>query len=241
MSRSIVTPLYFFLSSLYIISLMISNTVGGKVFLFLGHPLPAAVLLFPIVYILDDVMTEVYGWKGARLVTWVAITANIIMVLYYWLVIKLPPASFWKGQEAYSTVLGLAPRIVLASITGYFWGSFTNSYVMSKLKKVTKGKYLFVRTISSTLAGQLVDTAIFITITFTGSVPNNALIHMIIAQYLFKVSYEAIMTPFTYLVVNTVKRIEKIDIYDYGVKYSVFAIFDLKYPLSCIKQLVKGG
>lgn len=144
------------------------------------------------------------------------------MAFFYWLVLILPPAAFWHGQEAYSVVLGQVPRTIVATITGYFAGEFTNSFILAKLKIITKGRYLWVRTIGSTIAGEGIDTVLFILIAFAGIMPGNELLKSIPAVYIFKVLYEILATPLTYIIVRFLKRKEGMDIYDYETNFSPF-------------------
>ncbi|HWP67857.1 MAG TPA: queuosine precursor transporter, partial [Rectinemataceae bacterium] len=187
-----------------------------------GIVLPSAVILFPITYILGDVFTEVYGFRKTRLVIWGGFAANLLMSLIFLAAIALPVPAFFKDQEAYAKVLGMTPRIVVASLVAYLSGEFANSITLSLLKKTTKGKFLWIRTIGSTVAGQALDTVLFIAISFFGSVPIAVLLQMMLAQYLFKVGYEVLFTPLTYLAVRSVKKHENIDILDTGIAYNPF-------------------
>jgi queuosine precursor transporter len=218
------SPLFLSLFAFFITCLLVSNIIAGKLILIFGLVLPSAVILFPITYILGDVFTEVYGFKNTRIVIWTGFAANLLMSLVFLAALALPHPDFWKGQAAYESVLGLTPRIVLASLVAYWLGEFANSITLSALKKATKGRYLWTRTISSTVVGQGLDTVIFIGVSFFGSVPTPVLLGMMLAQYLFKVAYEVILTPLTYLIVAKVKAREGIDTYDVGVAYNPFRI-----------------
>ena len=218
------SKLFIVLFGLFITCLLISNVIAGKLISIAGIVLPSAVILFPITYILGDVFTEVYGFRKTRLVIWGGFAANLIMSLVFIAAIALPSPSFFADSAAYAKVLGMTPRIVFASLVAYWAGEFANSIVLSLLKKTTRGKHLWMRTIGSTIAGQALDTALFIAIGFFGDVPLPILFQMMIAQYLFKVSYEVIFTPLTYLVVGKIKKIEKIDTYDTGVAYNPFKL-----------------
>jgi len=182
------------------------------------------VILFPITYIFGDVLTEVYGFKRSRLIIWTGFACNLLMAVIFMLVVALPYPEFWEQQDAYAVVLGMTPRVVVASLVGYFLGEFTNSAVLSKLKLLTRGKWLFSRTIGSTIVGEGIDTVVFITIAFAGTVSSSVLLSMIAAQYIFKVVYEILVTPLTYLVVGWVKKKEGVDVYDWGVKYNPFSL-----------------
>jgi hypothetical protein len=203
---------------------MIANIVSGRLVQIGSLTLTSAIFLFPITYIFGDILTEVYGFERSRLVIWLGIIANIIMSLYFWLIIKIPVPVFFENGAAYTTVLGFTPLVVFASILGFFAGEFANSSALSILKKVTHGKWLWTRTIGSTIVGEFVDTAIFITIAFAAVLPIGALIPMLIAQYVFKTLYEIIATPLTYLIVKKVKKVEQLDTFDYGIKYNPFSL-----------------
>ena len=219
-----VSRLYVILGCLFVTCLLISNMVAGKLITVLGKALPAAVILFPITYIFGDVLTEVYGFKRSRLIIWTGFACNLLMAVIFMLVVALPYPEFWEQQDAYAVVLGMTPRVVVASLVGYFLGEFTNSAVLSKLKLLTRGKWLFSRTIGSTIVGEGIDTVVFITIAFAGTVSSSVLLSMIAAQYIFKVVYEILVTPLTYLLVGWVKKKEAIDVYDWGVKYNPFSL-----------------
>jgi hypothetical protein len=214
--------LFLSLFALFLTCLLVSNVIAGKLVSVGGIVLPAAVILFPITYILGDVFTEVYGFKRTRIVIWTGFAANLFMALIFLAAIALPVPPFFKDQAAYATVLGMTPRIVLASLAAYWTGEFANSITLSLLKKATGGRYLWTRTISSTVVGQAFDTVIFIAIGFTGLVQPHVLFGMMLAQYLFKVAYEVVLTPVTYRVVRAVKRREGMDTFDTGVAYNPF-------------------
>jgi len=220
------SPLFVGLTSLFVTCLLISNIIASKLMQVGGIVLPSAVILFPVTYILADVFTEVYGFKKTRMVIWIGFAANAFMSLVFLIVIALPHPSFFANQAAYATVLGSTPRVLAASLAGYGAGEFSNSIVLSVLKKATKGRYLWTRTISSTIVGEGLDTILFISIAFVGTMPGPALLQMMLAQYLFKVSYEVVCTPLTYLVVGFIKRKEQIDTFDMGVAYNPFRLGD---------------
>jgi uncharacterized integral membrane protein (TIGR00697 family) len=212
------------LFGLFVTCLLVSNIIAGKLILVFGLVLPSAVVLFPITYILGDVFTEVYGFRKTRIVIWSGFAANALMSAIFLVAIVLPFPSFFKDQEAYAKVLGFTPRIVAASLVAYWAGEFANSITLSALKKLTKGRYLWTRTISSTIVGQGLDTAIFIGLGFVGIVPSAVLFQMMIAQYAFKVAYEVVLTPVTYAVVRGLKRREGIDAFDTGIRYNPFGL-----------------
>lgn len=207
---------------IFVTCLLLSNLVAGKMWAVTENiTLPAAVILFPLTYIIGDVFTEVYGFRNARTIIWLGFGCSFFAVMIYLITIALPHPGYWENQEAFATVLGTTPRVAAASFAGYLFGEFSNSIVLSKLKVATKGKNLWIRTILSTVIGEGLDSVIFITIAFWGMMDNSVVLQMILFQYLFKVSYEVIFTPVTYLVVKLVKKAEGIDTYDEGIKYSL--------------------
>jgi queuosine precursor transporter len=220
------SPVFLFLFALFLTCLLVSNIIAGKLILVFGLVLPSAVVLFPITYILGDVFTEVYGFRETRIVIWSGFAANVLMSAVFLLAIALPFPAFFKDQDAYAKVLGITPRIVAASLVAYWAGEFANSITLSALKKVTRGRWLWTRTISSTVVGQALDTAIFIGLGFAGVVPLPVLFQLMYAQYLFKVAYEVVLTPVTYLVVRRIKRREGVDTFDVKVAYNPFGMGD---------------
>ena len=215
---------FLYIAILFVAILMISNTVATKLFQFGSFFFTGAIMIFPISYIFGDILTEVYGYRASRRIIWAGFASIIVMSIVYYLVQLLPPAPFWPNQQAYEVILGLVPRIVVGSIIGYFAGEFTNSYVLSRMKIWTKGKHLWTRTISSTIAGEGVDTILFATVAFAGVIPWNSLIMVIISGYVAKVLIEVLFTPITYVVVRKLKKLEGIDVYDYGVNYNPFQL-----------------
>ncbi len=204
--------------------LLISNIIAGRLITVYGLVLPAAVILFPLTYIFGDVLTEVYGFKKARLVIWTGFACNLLMAAVFIGVAAFPAPSFWEGKQAYAAVLGLTPRMVAASLAAYFIGEWSNAVLLSRMKIWTAGRWLWMRTIGSTVVGEGLDTVIFVSLAFAGSVPEPVWGQMILAQYLWKVSYEVVITPFTYAVVSYLKQKENIDAFDYGVRYNPFKL-----------------
>jgi hypothetical protein len=204
-------------------TLIVSNIIAVKLIELFGRTLPAAVILFPVVYILGDVLTEVYGYARARQAIWIGFGCNLLAVAAIWAAGRLPPAGFWNAQvypgpqeagQAYQAILGFTPRLLLASFLAYLVGEFLNAFVLAKLKLATGGRWLWTRTIGSTLVGQGADSAIFISAAFAGVLPGAALGGAILSQWLFKSAYEALATPLTYLVVNGLKRAEGGEAFD---------------------------
>lgn len=210
------------ITALFVAVLLISNITSTKLTSFGFLTLDAGTILFPLTYIFGDILTEVYGYARARRVIWIGLLCNLLMAGIIIIVGMLPPSPDWPNQEAYNTILGLAPRIVLASIVAYFAGEFINSFLLAKLKITTKGKYLWSRTIGSTLIGQMLDTVIFIAIAFWGLLPTEVLISLVISNYIFKVAMEVLFTPVTYYVVNKLKKVEHEDHYDHKTNFNPF-------------------
>jgi uncharacterized integral membrane protein (TIGR00697 family) len=182
----------------------------------------AGILFFPLGYVIGDVLTEVYGYAHARRCIWAGFGALIFMAFMSWVVVSLPPAAGWDGQAAYESVFGQVPRIVLASIVAFWAGEFVNSFVLARMKILTRGRYLWTRTIGSTVFGQAVDSLIFYPLAFYGSWSTAQVVTIMFANWALKVTWEAVLTPVTYLVVGWLKRHEGVDVYDEGTNFSPF-------------------
>lgn len=203
------------LTALFVAALITANILAVKPVEVGPLLFPAAVIIFPLSYIFGDVLTEVYGYARAREVIWTGFACNLLTVVAIAIAGRLPAASFWTGgQAAYATILGSTPRILAASFGAYLLGEFLNAYVLARLKVVTRGRWLWSRTISSTLVGQLADSAVFISAAFGGVWPMHSLLAAIVTQWLLKSGYEALATPLTYVVVAFLKRHEGEDYYD---------------------------
>src|SRR6266852_5873043 len=211
-------------TALFVTCLLTANTTAAKLITVSGVTLTAGIVIFPISYVLGDVLTEVWGYAASRRVIWLGFACNALMVGAVWLGGEIPAAPFWKGQAAYDEILGQTPRILAASFAGYLAGEFANSFVLAKMKIATKGRWLWTRTIGSTLIGEGLDTLIFISIAFWGIIPANLMLQAILTQWIFKVVYEVVATPFTYFVVGFLKRKENIDTYDYETNFSPFLV-----------------
>jgi queuosine precursor transporter len=211
-------------AAVFVTCLITANIIAVKLVDILGFILPAAVLVFPISYITGDVLTEVYGYRQARRVIWLGFFCNALMVAAVWMGQVLPPASFWDAQSAYVRILGYTPRLLLASLLAYLAGEFANSFVLAKMKIATRGRWLWMRTIGSTLVGQGLDSAVFMTLAFAGTIPTPALAGAVVTQWLAKSAYEALATPFTYMVVNRLKREEGLDVYDRDTRFNPLLI-----------------
>jgi uncharacterized integral membrane protein (TIGR00697 family) len=206
----------------FVTALITANITAVKLIGVFGLVIDAGTIIFPISYIFGDVLTEVYGYRRARQVIWLGFFCNLLAVGTIVLGGALPAASFWEGQQAYETILGYAPRLLFASFCAYLVGEFANSYVLAKMKIATNGRWLWSRTIGSTLVGQGLDSAVFVVLAFSGTVPTGALFGIIVVNWLFKSAYEAAATPLTYLVVNFLKRRENTDVYDYDTSFNPF-------------------
>jgi uncharacterized integral membrane protein (TIGR00697 family) len=211
---------FVFIVAVFITCLITANIVAVKLVEISGFVLPAGTIIFPISYIFGDVLTEVYGFRQARRVIWLGFFCNFIVVVAIWIGQVLPPSSFWDGQKAYERILGYTPRLLVASFLAYLVGEFANSFVLAKMKIATKGRWLWTRTIGSTLVGEGLDSLVFMTLAFAGTIPMAALLLAILTQWLVKSAYEAAATPLTYIVVNFLKRKEGIDVFDYDTKFN---------------------
>lgn len=211
-------------SAIFVTCLITANIIAVKLVDIAGFILPAAIIIFPISYIVGDVLTEVYGYQRARQVIWLGFLCNLIAVVAIWIGGLLPAAAFWNGQDAYENILGYTPRILVASFIAYLIGEFANAFVLAKMKIATEGRWLWTRTISSTLVGQGLDSLVFISLAFVGTIPLGGLVSAIITQWLAKSLYEAAVTPLTYSVVNFLKRQEGLDIYDSETRFNPLLI-----------------
>jgi len=209
---------------LFVAVLLISNIASTKILKLGPFEFDGGTLLFPLAYIFGDILTEVYGFKRSRRVIWLGFFSALLMSAVLMLVGFLPSASGWENQEAYQKILGLTPRIVLASLIAYFAGEFANSITLAKMKILTKGKWLWTRTIGSTLIGEGLDTLLFVLIAFWGVLPTGLLIAVIISNYIFKCGVEVIFTPLTYKVVRFLKKEEQEDYYDRETKFNPFGL-----------------
>jgi len=203
------------LAGLFVTGLVVSNIIAVKLAEVGGRVFDAGNILFPLAYVLGDVITEVYGFRAARRIILLGFACNVLAVASIQIAIRLPAADFWSdNQEAYQTVLGTTWRIFVASLCAYLVGELTNSYVLSRMKVATRGRYLWSRTIGSSIVGQALDSTIFVTIAFAGTVPRSELFDTIVTTWAIKVTWEAAATPITYLVANGLKRSEGIDVFD---------------------------
>lgn len=215
-----ITPLYMFIGVLFTVCMLISNIIAGKMIAIGPWSLTAGVMVFPITYIIGDVVAEVYGFKASRRLMWIAFGMNLLMVIFFALTIAIP-APVWFDATAYATVLGNTPRLLIAGLSAYVFGSWVNMTVLSKMKVKTQGKGFGARAIISTILGELVDSLIFVPIGFLGKMPVKELIVMGLLQVTFKTTYEIIILPLTSFVVKKVKAYENIDVYDVDETYRI--------------------
>jgi queuosine precursor transporter len=204
--------------------LLISNVASAKIMILGPFTFDGGTILFPLSYIFGDILTEVYGYRQSRRVIWTGFAMAALMALVFAIVGALPPAPGWENQPAYSAILGTTPRIVLGSLIAYFAGEFSNSFTLAKMKILTGGRWLWTRTIGSTLVGEGVDTLLFVSIAFAGTMPEELLLAVMLSNYIFKCGVEALATPLTYTLVNFLKREEQEDFYDRGTNFNPFAL-----------------
>jgi queuosine precursor transporter len=230
----IVSQRFLVIAALFITCLITANIIAVKLitlgvepirhggFQFPG-PLPAAIVIFPLSYIFGDILTEVYGYRQARKIIWLGFLCNLIAVLAFWVAGQIPALDS-DVQNAYERILGYTPRILAASFLAYLVGEFANSFVLAKLKIKTKGRFLWTRTIGSTLVGEGLDALVFIAIAFGGTMPWALIGGIILTHWLVKTGYEVVATPFTYMVVNFLKKKEGIDTYDHDTDFNPFLV-----------------
>jgi uncharacterized integral membrane protein (TIGR00697 family) len=211
------SPRLILISAVFVTCLITANTVAVKLVAVGPFTLPAAVIVFPLSYIFGDILTEVYGFRWARKTIWLGFFCNLIFVFFVWVGGLLPQATQWQNQAAYDAILGYTPRVLVASFAGYLVGEFANSMILARLKVATRGRWLWLRTIGSTIIGQGLDTAVFISIAFWGP---GFIPLMIVYHWVAKVVIEVLATPLTYLAVNYLKRKEEVDIYDDKISFN---------------------
>jgi queuosine precursor transporter len=216
---------YDLIMAAFVTVLLCSNLIGAEKVITVG-PITcgAGILFFPISYFFNDILTEVYGYARSRKVVWAGFTALVFSSVMASVVVNLPPAEGWVHQHSFEVVFGQTPRVVVASITAFFCGEFTNSYVLAKMKVWTNGKHLWTRTIGSTVAGEAVDSIIFYPMAFLGFWPMNLLITVLITNYTLKVLWEVFSTPATYKIVAFLKKKENEDYYDRDTDFSPFIL-----------------
>lgn len=210
------------LINIFVVVLIISNLVAPKIVAVGDFRFSGAQILFPITYIFGDIFTEVYGYGASRRAIWTGFLASALLSIMGLIVVALPPAPEWPDQQAFATVFHFVPRLVVASLIAYWCGEFTNAFVMARLKVITQGRMLWVRTIGSTAVGQFVDTIVVMSLAFGGTLSLRTIGTLIVSGYFGKVIYEVAATPLTYLVVNGLKKAESIDFYDTHTDFNPF-------------------
>jgi uncharacterized integral membrane protein (TIGR00697 family) len=211
------------LAMIFVFSLLVANTIAVKIITLGSFTVPAGIIVFPIAYIFGDVLTETYGFEKTRSVIWWGFGCLLAMAAFYWIATLLPPAPFWKDQEAFARLFGFVPRIAVSSLFAYLVGEFLNSAVLSKMKIVTNGKHFWLRAIASTIVGQGADSIVFNFAAFLGVFPVKDVVMIALSGWVLKSLYEVLALPVTYPVVRWVKRIEGIDSFDHGVSYRPIA------------------
>ncbi len=214
------SPWFVLIVAVFVTCLITANIIAVKLVDIFGLIVPAAVVIFPISYIFGDVLTEVYGYAASRRVIWLGFFCNLLAVIAIAIGGALPSAGFWQGQSAYDTILGYTPRLLVASFIAYLIGEFANSFVLAKMKIATRGRWLWTRTIGSTIVGEGLDSLVFMTVAFVGTIPLDGLGNAVVTQWLVKVAYEVIATPLTYAIVTWLKRKEGLDVYDEKTNFS---------------------
>jgi uncharacterized integral membrane protein (TIGR00697 family) len=209
----------------FVVILLVSNLVAQKIIRIGPVSFSGALLLFPVTYIFGDIFTEVYGYAASRRAIWLGFCGTALMWSVGALVIALPADPDFHDQKAFITVFSILPRLLFASLIAFWAGEFANSYTMARLKLLTRGRWLWTRTVSSTIIGQAVDTVIVVVLTFAGNYPASELVRIILTSYCLKVAYEILATPLTYLVVNFLKRAENSDAYDAHTNFNPFTFF----------------
>ncbi|MDL2255876.1 queuosine precursor transporter [Parabacteroides sp. OttesenSCG-928-K15] len=226
MQKTVSVP-FMLLGILFNVCLVAANLLEAKVVQVFGITATAGLIVFPISYIINDCIAEVWGYKKTRLIIWSGFASNFLVILFAQIAVRLPAASFWEGEESFNFVFGMAPRIAVASLVAFLVGSFLNAFVMSKMKIASKGKHFSFRAIVSTLIGESADSLIFFPIAFLGLVPLPQLFVLIGTQAVLKSLYEIMILPITIRVVKYIKRIDGSDVYDTNTSYNILKIKDL--------------
>ncbi len=215
------------LGILFCTCLIVSNLMAAKIFVVGELTLSAAVLLFPVSYILNDCIAEVWGYRKARLIIWTGFIMNFLVMAVFQVAVLLPPAPFWEGAPHFDYVFGLAPRLALASFAAFLAGSFVNAYVMSRMKLASQGRNFSARAVVSTLLGEGVDSLIFFPCAYLGLLPFNEMLTVLFLEVTLKVGYEIAVLPLTRRVVKYVKRVEGVDVFDEGISYNPLKVGDI--------------
>lgn len=226
MQKTVTVP-FMLLGVLFNVCLIASNLLETKVIQVGGVTATAGLIVFPVSYIINDCIAEVWGFKKARLIIWSGFAMNFLVVAFAQLAVMLPAAPFWEGESGFNFVFGMAPRIVVASLCAFLVGSFLNAYVMSRMKIASRGRHFSVRAMVSTLAGESADSVLFFPIAFAGIIPAKELFVMIVTQTVLKSFYELLVLPLTAKVVRVIKKTEQTDVYDTGISYNILKVKDI--------------
>ncbi len=218
------------LTALFAAFAIISGVVAGKIFIIGGVSLPGSAVIFPMTYIFGDILTEVYGFQRSRRVIWIGLLCSMLASIIFGIVALLPPAPGFDANAAFVRVLGQVPRIAVAGWIAFFLGEMSNSVILSLMKKATRGRFLWMRTIGSTMVGELIDTGLFFTLAFWGVLPTSLILNTIWGLYLWKVVVEVVLTPATYWVIRHLKMVDQSDVYDYGERYNPFRFGTTRRP-----------
>jgi conserved hypothetical integral membrane protein len=227
MMNKSVSPLFMLSGILLCVCLILSNLLATKAITIGGLSATAGLIIFPLSYIINDTVVEVWGFKKARMIIWLAFSIQLLAILFIQLSVFLPPAPYWTGQEAYSQTFSQAPRVAFAGLVAFFFGSFANAYVMSKMKVRSGGKRFGVRAVVSTLWGEMIDSILFFSIAFAGIFAWKEIVTMILLEATLKSAYEIIILPFTKRTVNYIKNKEQTDVYDTEISYHLLKVKEI--------------
>lgn len=225
--ENLVSVPFMVLGIVFCVCLVAANLLETKVVQLGPVAVTAGLIVFPVSYIINDCIAEVWGFRKARLIIWMGFLMNFFVVALGQLAIAIPAAPFWEGEEAFDFVFGMAPRIAAASLTAFLVGSFINAYVMSRMKVASQGRHFSARAILSTVAGESADSLIFFPLAFGGLMPVNELVKMMVVQVVLKTAYEVVILPVTIRVVNYIKRVDDSDVYDEHISYNVLKIKEI--------------
>lgn len=225
--ENLVSVPFMVLGIVFCVCLVAANLLETKVVQLGQIAVTAGLIVFPVSYIINDCIAEVWGFRKARLIIWMGFLMNFFVVALGQIAIAIPAATFWEGEEAFDFVFGMAPRIAAASLTAFLVGSFINAYVMSRMKVASQGRHFSARAILSTVAGESADSLIFFPLAFGGLMPVNELMKMMVVQVVLKTAYEIVILPVTIRVVNYIKRVDESDVYDEHISYNVLKIKEI--------------
>lgn len=225
--ENLVSVPFMVLGIVFCVCLVAANLLETKVVQLGPIAVTAGLIVFPVSYIINDCIAEVWGFRKVRLIIWMGFLMNFFVVALGQIAIAIPAATFWEGEEAFDFVFGMAPRIAAASLTAFLVGSFINAYVMSRMKVASQGRHFSARAILSTVAGESADSLIFFPLAFGGLMPVNELMKMMVVQVVLKTAYEIVILPVTIRVVNYIKRVDESDVYDEHISYNVLKIKEI--------------